>query len=249
MSASNAGGVRNLRAMFEHKNGDHSTSPPSRGRSPSSSAVSGTSRPVSKVRASFVAVEKHGDLGQPPQWGLRKASDVSSIAEVTESGTGGLDTSYNTTSTEATTNMSHSAPASESPHMSKDTMDGGIGTIMRGSSFEGDTPKKPSRPAEMKSGEKEKTSGIGSRAADMVKKMQSKDKPQPPPTTKLKTTPTAEPVKNPNPNPIQLQKISRVSKFAKEICKDAHISCCTAYEYTWRSSKDQRSDGLGEESK
>ena len=203
MSASNAGGVRNLRAMFENKNGDHSTSPPSRGRSPSSSAVSGNSRPVSKVRASFVAVEKPGDLGQPPQWGLRKASDVSSVVEVTEGGPGGPDTSHNTTSTEATTNMSHSASTPNSPHMSKDAMDGGIGAIMRGSSFESDTSKKISQPAESEGGVKEKSNGVGSRAADMVKKMQSKDKPQSPPATKLKTTPTAQPVKNPNPKPAQ----------------------------------------------
>lgn len=68
-------GVRNLRAMFENKTGEQSTSPPSRGRSPANSEQSGNSRPVSKVRSSFVAVERSGEQGQ--QWGLRKASDVS----------------------------------------------------------------------------------------------------------------------------------------------------------------------------
>ena len=189
--------------MFENKNGDQSTSPPSRGRSPSSSAVSGNSRPVSKVRASFVAVEKPGDLGQPPQWGLRKASDVSSIAEVRGSGPGVFDTSHNTTTTETTTNMSRSAATPTSTHASEHAMDGGIGSIMKGSSFEGDTLKKASQPVEAKGGERGKTNDVGSRAADMVKKMQSKDKPQPPPATELKTTATAQPVKKPNPKPIQ----------------------------------------------
>ncbi|KAL9623073.1 MAG: hypothetical protein Q9160_002587 [Pyrenula sp. 1 TL-2023] len=85
-SSSTGGGVKNLRAMFETKNPDPSSvSPPSRGRSPAGSDVSNinSSRPVSKVRASFVAVERPGE-GQQQLWGLRKASDVSSMAEVKE---------------------------------------------------------------------------------------------------------------------------------------------------------------------
>lgn len=50
-------GVRNLRAMFEQQNAT-SSSPEPRGRSPgNSSAADDTSRPTSKVRASFVSVE------------------------------------------------------------------------------------------------------------------------------------------------------------------------------------------------
>src|SRR5271163_1121629 len=77
MSANNSG-VRNLRAMFENKTSDlaTSTSPPSRGRSPANSEASLHSRPVSKVRATFVAVERPDEAGQGQQWGLRKASDV-----------------------------------------------------------------------------------------------------------------------------------------------------------------------------
>ena len=60
-------GVRNLRAMFEATT--DTTSPPSRGRSPPGSD---TSRPRSKVRTSFIAVELSGQQG--PQLGLRKAS-------------------------------------------------------------------------------------------------------------------------------------------------------------------------------
>ena len=62
-------GVRNIRALFEAKT--ETTSPPSRGRSPAGSegARSVSSRPISRVRASFVAVERSGQLG------LRKMSD------------------------------------------------------------------------------------------------------------------------------------------------------------------------------
>ena len=62
-------GVRNIRAMFEAKT--ETTSPPSRGRSPAGSegARSISSRPISRVRASFVAVERSGQVG------LRKMSD------------------------------------------------------------------------------------------------------------------------------------------------------------------------------
>jgi hypothetical protein len=70
-----SGGVRNIRAMFEAKN--EQTSPPSRGRSPvegSDNVRSSSSRPLSKVRASFVAVEKSGQMG--PILGLRRVSDV-----------------------------------------------------------------------------------------------------------------------------------------------------------------------------
>ncbi|KAG6368767.1 hypothetical protein INS49_002981 [Diaporthe citri] len=49
--------VRNLRAMFENKTQD---SPPERGRSP---AGTESPRPLSKVRTSFVAIEKDGRIG------------------------------------------------------------------------------------------------------------------------------------------------------------------------------------------
>ncbi|KAH6645360.1 hypothetical protein BKA67DRAFT_541589 [Truncatella angustata] len=62
-------GVKNLRAMFEQK---HDTSPPDRGRSPGPGTGPGTpsfgsptpsSRPLSKVRTNFIAVEKDGRVG------------------------------------------------------------------------------------------------------------------------------------------------------------------------------------------
>ncbi|KAI1463999.1 uncharacterized protein F4812DRAFT_463056 [Daldinia caldariorum] len=60
-------GVRNLRAMFEQKGENN---PPDRGRSPGPSGVSVGSpspthspRPLSKVRTTFVAIEKDGRLG------------------------------------------------------------------------------------------------------------------------------------------------------------------------------------------
>lgn len=65
--------MRNIRAMFEAK--VEETSPPSRGRSPalSEAARSSSSRPISKIRNSFVAVERSGEMG--PILGLRKVSD------------------------------------------------------------------------------------------------------------------------------------------------------------------------------
>ncbi|GAB1310574.1 hypothetical protein MFIFM68171_00784 [Madurella fahalii] len=55
--------VKNLRAMFEQKGGE--TSPPDRGRSPGAPYIVGADspRPLSKVRTSFIAVEKDGRIG------------------------------------------------------------------------------------------------------------------------------------------------------------------------------------------
>ncbi|GAD93442.1 conserved hypothetical protein [Paecilomyces variotii No. 5] len=68
-----AGGVRSLLAKFENQSQNDNTSPPSRGRSPAGSDNSGNGRPLSKVRASFIAVENVGRSG--PFGGLRKSND------------------------------------------------------------------------------------------------------------------------------------------------------------------------------
>ncbi|MCJ1471892.1 hypothetical protein MMC13_000533 [Lambiella insularis] len=75
---SSSSGVRNLRAMFEDREKSEDTPSPSRGRSPVGSEQDAASRPISKVRTSFVAVERSGVLG--PQLGLRKISDTGSTA-------------------------------------------------------------------------------------------------------------------------------------------------------------------------
>ncbi|CAD6573025.1 MAG: hypothetical protein ASARMPRED_005837 [Alectoria sarmentosa] len=56
-------GVASLRAKFEQK--DESTTPPSRGRSPAASlsVTDDASRPISRVRTSFFAVEHSGQMG------------------------------------------------------------------------------------------------------------------------------------------------------------------------------------------
>ncbi|MDI1491074.1 MAG: hypothetical protein OHK93_002280 [Ramalina farinacea] len=54
-------GVASLRARFESNSSDK-TPPGSRGRSPAGSVASDTSRPLSKVRTSFVAVEPSGHM-------------------------------------------------------------------------------------------------------------------------------------------------------------------------------------------
>lgn len=70
MSLKSGSGVQGLRAMFEQ--GKNDTSPPSRGRSPAGdSTTSNPSRPISKVRASFVSVDRSG-AGVLPE--LRKTS-------------------------------------------------------------------------------------------------------------------------------------------------------------------------------
>ena len=83
MTSSTGGKVGNMRALFEAKQ-ELSSSPPSRGRSPAGSDIhsirSGSSRPVSKIRTSFVAVEKSGNMG--PMLGLRMVSDVQDKPEL-----------------------------------------------------------------------------------------------------------------------------------------------------------------------
>lgn len=62
--------VNNLRAMFEQNH--ELTSPPSRGRSPVGSEIlrGENNRPISKVRTSFVSVERSGQMG--PSNGVKK---------------------------------------------------------------------------------------------------------------------------------------------------------------------------------
>ena len=65
--------VNNLRAMFEQNL--ELTSPPSRGRSPVGSEIlrGENNRPISKVRTSFVSVERSGQMG--PSNGVKKPSE------------------------------------------------------------------------------------------------------------------------------------------------------------------------------
>ena len=94
MSGGGSNSVRNLLAKFENNGSSNntttattSTSPPSRGRSPIGTNGAALDRPVSKVRASFVAVERVSSPGVVPGggpqqlWGLRMASDVSSSSD------------------------------------------------------------------------------------------------------------------------------------------------------------------------
>ncbi|KAK4032822.1 hypothetical protein C8A01DRAFT_40734 [Parachaetomium inaequale] len=80
--------VKNLRAMFEQKG---ETSPPDRGRSPGipHGAGSDSPRPLSKIRTSFVAIEKDGRMGiqregsQDSISALRKHSGDSNVSTPT----------------------------------------------------------------------------------------------------------------------------------------------------------------------
>ena len=205
MSANSASsGVRNLRAMFENKHTDQSTSPPSRGRSPNSSITSGNSRPVSKVRTSFVAVERPGDITSGQQWGLRKASDVSSMAEVRES------EAVPQTSIIEAPKQPDSAKSPTSPHVAKQSIDGGLGSILKGSAFDG-TPQK--RPAEKKSPTKSSSPPtkkkkapssprVSSKAAEPARKLQSpKEKPSASPRMTVSANSDAKPSNHSHPTP------------------------------------------------
>ncbi|MCJ1292422.1 hypothetical protein MMC34_003972 [Xylographa carneopallida] len=93
MGDRSSSGVRGIRAMFEAKG--ENTSPPSRGRSPvgSEGVRSTSSRPLSKVRTSFVTVERSGLLG--PVIGLRKMSDTGDAVPRMGNGTNGDTSSLN----------------------------------------------------------------------------------------------------------------------------------------------------------
>ena len=158
-------GVKNLRAMFENRTAsyDQSTSPPSRGRSPSGSVSSVQSRPVSKVRASFVAVERPGEVAQSSVWGLRKTSDVSNMAEVQE---------------EVIMDEQGAAQAEQNAKNLKDGQD--LGCIMKGSSFGSAIPHDQSQsdaqPISKTPSSPVKTIGDSKNVATLVSKMQSPTK-------------------------------------------------------------------------
>lgn len=193
MSGGSAGpaGVKNLRAMFENKHSDQSTSPPSRGRSPNGSTSSANSRPVSTVRTSFVAVDRPGETGQPAQLGLRKQSDVSSMAEVEEQAMS--EDSGSAVDNSAT----NEAPASS-------VNEPGLGAILKGSPFEGSPLSRPEQPASatkpetpksqvVKSPEKPKMNGSTTKATPEMSKAQFKEQSTP----KAESAPgtTAKPTK------------------------------------------------------
>lgn len=220
MSANSGnGGVRNLRAMFENKGGDQSTSPPSRGRSPNPSEFSNGSRPVSKVRASFVAVERPGENGGPPILGLRRASEVSSLGGIQENATmdgGHLERS---SSIRTDSDMKHDTRPhlARAPSSTNGNLEGGLGKILKGSSFtDHGTPSKGPKtssatPNAKTMGEAPSSGKLhsqsrdltstkdngSSKAAAMVKNMKPDGKTGPPPATTLQTTKTAHPIKPP----------------------------------------------------
>ncbi|EXJ96452.1 hypothetical protein A1O1_01578 [Capronia coronata CBS 617.96] len=214
MSAnSGSGGVRNLRAMFENKASDQSTSPPSRGRSPNPSELSNNSRPISKVRASFVAVERNGETAGAPILGLRRLnSELSSQGNPTENHTmdvGNFDNALVETQAPILADTTHE-PENSQPTAS-DTVEGGLGSILKGSAFEEDTPAKDTSEARklgeaLSSGRPQgkiakspSTPKDEAKAAEMVQKMEAgkRNKSGPPPTTLLQTTKSAQPVKPP----------------------------------------------------
>ncbi|MCJ1225299.1 hypothetical protein MMC12_001948 [Toensbergia leucococca] len=116
MSRRSSNGIRNLRAVFE---GEHeSTTPISRGRSPagSESALSDCSRPVSKVRTSFITVNRSDKMG--PQLGQQKSSIN---GEAVSSLDGSIDstTNLNSNTPESVEKAINAVPSSSSTETAK----------------------------------------------------------------------------------------------------------------------------------
>ncbi|KAK4942208.1 hypothetical protein LTR10_017965 [Elasticomyces elasticus] len=202
-------GVRNLRAMFENKASDQSTSPPSRGRSPNPSELSNSSRPVSKVRASFVAVEKPGENGGASILGLRRTSEVSRQRDenkenlMADSAPG-----EKVPGAVETAPMESMSKSEKSNHTQNGTSETGLGDILKGSAFDDSTWKATPEAAtseqagasgqiEPKSAEAPAEPKDETGAAETIENTQATNgqKPGPPPTTQLQTTKTAQPVK------------------------------------------------------
>ena len=141
---------------------------------------------MSKVRASFIAVEKPGQPGQAHQWGLRKASDVNSVSGM--SGNIAEDLSLRKFTSRSSVTMTDGQ-----------TERGDLGLILKGSPFEDDKAAH-TRQAQNKIGQldtaKKDHPGPG-KVASTASKMKSptsatKSKPS---TTQLDTSKTGLPVK------------------------------------------------------
>ncbi len=219
---SGTGGVRNLRAMFENKpSEDRPASPPSRGQSPALSEASVHSRPVSKVRASFVVVERPDDTEEGQHWGLRKASDVTTMADTKQEleNISLVNSVSNTPTGHARSNGVHNnADPPLRQTATNDTTQDGLGIILKGSAFEASPPtsrsdlkgpgarEPPTSPtSQRKNLAASKTNGkitpgtqhksIGSKMKEAV----SLNHHKPPPPTKLNITKEAKPIKKPPP--------------------------------------------------
>lgn len=137
-------GVRSLLAKFEEKNNGNDASPPSRGRSPAASDLSGFGRPLSKVRAGFVAIEKTGlPPGAPPQWGLKKASDLELTSDPSNPSRSDLTSpierprsAYSVSSMGTSMTRDYGKSATSSPPQQKSERKEPLGTMMKGSPFE-----------------------------------------------------------------------------------------------------------------
>ena len=146
-------GVASLRARFESNSSDK-TPPGSRGRSPAGSVASDTSRPLSKVRTSFVAVEPSGHMastlevpktGPAPFDGSQDTKPEAMTNPIsTPPKANGLPS---TTDINSQQGLSEGLPAAESKPEKGDadqevipskSREEGLGSILKGSPFEGE---------------------------------------------------------------------------------------------------------------
>jgi hypothetical protein len=225
---SGIGGVRNLRAIFETSE-QSTVSPPSRGRSPAHSEASIHSRPVSKVRASFVVVERSGDIEDGQHWGLRKISNVTAMADIKQEleHTPVVNGASNTHESEPNGVHDEPGPQPLLQQAAHDTTQWGLGSILKGSEFETSPPgsraqaepsgasQGPQSPTSPKKGltasranekgtPRSPSKSIGSKVKDAVSPNHNK----PPPPTKFNTTKEARPTK---PLPTRQVPAARVS--------------------------------------
>lgn len=146
-------GVASLRARFESNSSDK-TPPQSRGRSPAGSVASDASRPLSKVRTSFVAVEPSGHMAstlEVPKTG--PATFDGSQDTKPEAVTNPISTPPKANGLPSTTDInsqqgpSEALPAAESKPEKGDadqeiipskSQEEGLGSILKGSPFEGE---------------------------------------------------------------------------------------------------------------
>lgn len=158
-------GFASLRAKFEQGQQDNNTSPPSRGRSPAGSLPGEQIRPLSKVRTNFVAVEPSGHMSSSlnvPAAGDGALDGVKESKILTSKSDLGAEESNHSGKAleggqEAGSNSSKSNPLGTKPADRKvegnrsslitpATTTTGLGTILKGSPFEGEESKVNSPP-------------------------------------------------------------------------------------------------------
>ena len=149
MSGRSPSGVASLRARFEQSQ-ESSTSPPSRGRSPAAGSVtSDNSRPISKVRISFVSVEGSGRMGDEMRSKEVNESEVSAGENGEGSKTATNDNAKDKPHVNGHTTLgpAHAAtPVTRGRQESSKTMNGSAATSTTPAATDGSSDVNPDKP-------------------------------------------------------------------------------------------------------